>query len=78
MTKEWSAAITTARISSIRNMINGGLLSELEAILDRRTKTCVNCLHFQQDVEICSLAQVRPPAKIIAAGCEKHDEDIPF
>jgi hypothetical protein len=51
---------------------------------------CVNCEHFstsmvQQTVyrstetaEFCVLAQCLPPAKIIAFGCARFSQDIPF
>lgn len=53
--------------------------------------SCISCVHFestdltvpneQGDItkDICKIFKVRPPAKIIANGCEKYDEDdIPF
>lgn len=41
-------------------------------------KTCVTCSHFQTD-EVCKLFNVRPPASVIASGCEKYDDiDVPF
>jgi len=34
--------------------------------------TCVNCVHFNEDKEVCTKGGVnaRPPARIIAFGCE--------
>jgi hypothetical protein len=37
-------------------------------------KTCVLCKHFDEPTEICKLNGKRPPAKIIAYGCECFDE----
>jgi len=43
------------------------------------TRTCVNCLHFDKQKEIClKFNNERPPAKIIAHGCEGYTNDIPF
>lgn len=42
-------------------------------------RTCVNCHHFDEQLEICKLAGARPPARVIAFGCERFDpDDIPF
>lgn len=44
------------------------------------TRTCVSCDHFRTGNETCGLANARPPARIIAFGCEKYsdDMDVPF
>lgn len=44
-------------------------------------QTCVSCEHFKKDGEICELANARPPAQVIADGCDSYkdnDSDIPF
>jgi hypothetical protein len=43
-------------------------------------QSCISCNNFQQSKEICMLANARPPAKIIAFGCERYSDidDIPF
>ena len=51
-------------------------------------QTCISCTHFESiDViggepqETCKLVGKRPPAKVIADGCEKYSDifdDIPF
>jgi len=43
-------------------------------------QTCIKCDHFDEPNEICKLYKMRPPAKIIAFGCEKYEDDdwIPF
>lgn len=53
--------------------------------------TCVTCKHFEtiesitegEIIERCKLVGKRPPAKVIADGCERYmqgflDDDIPF
>lgn len=39
---------------------------------------CVNCDNFDESTEVCSLVNQRPPAKIIARGCERWIVRIPF
>jgi len=46
--------------------------------LDKTTKTCLNCYHFEEKSELCALVKARPPARIIAQGCEYHTDEIPF
>lgn len=43
-------------------------------------KTCIRCDNFNEEKEICKLYNARPPAKIIAFGCEKFSDEhwIPF
>lgn len=43
-------------------------------------KNCLNCIHFNEDDEICKWYKQKPPARVIAYGCESHDdiEEIPF
>lgn len=39
---------------------------------------CPNCEHFNADSEHCQIAGQRPPARVIANGCEQFEEFIPF
>ena len=39
--------------------------------------TCVHCMHFTAQ-ETCALAGMRPPATVIAFGCNQFDPKIPF
>lgn len=43
-------------------------------------QSCINCLKFREKTEICSLANQRPPARVIAFGCPKWEDvdEIPF
>lgn len=56
-----------------------GLGNTIEATLKRGIVTCLNCENFHARNETCALNNKRPPAPIIAFGCEcfKND-DIPF
>lgn len=44
------------------------------------TKTCINCDYFAEQRELCTMVKpnARPPARIIAFGCEMFTETIPF
>lgn len=47
--------------------------------LTRATKCCPNCEHFDGQFELCKLANKKPPATIIAFGCEVFvNNDLPF
>lgn len=49
-----------------------------QAMRDCR-RTCVNCIHFDEGIDFCSIARQRPPARVIAFGCSSFEEDnIPF
>lgn len=54
------------------------IIDELANTIERTTRTCLNCTHFYETTEICELAGSRPPAKVIAFGCPKFEEPIPF
>jgi hypothetical protein len=47
--------------------------------MKRATKCCPNCINFLRREEQCGLNRLRPPADVIAFGCECFDEDgVPF
>ena len=49
------------------------------ADLVRRRPTCITCIHFDEPTEVCGLYQARPPARVIAEGCERFiDAEVPF
>lgn len=41
-------------------------------------RNCLTCRHFVEAMETCGEFNARPPARIIAYGCEKHSNEIPF
>ena len=66
-----------ARYEMIANMTNALSLVFTEAHIHIN---CLNCINFKVSEEICVLANLRPPAKVIAYGCPKWEDkdDIPF
>lgn len=58
------------------------LMEALEKVVKSEVRscvtTCMNCQHFSEGVEKCELNFQRPPARIIANGCECWEERIPF
>jgi hypothetical protein len=50
----------------------------VKTALNDACRTCLTCDHFQQAKETCGLNGQRPPAKIIAFGCECYENEIPF
>ncbi len=46
--------------------------------IELRDKTCLNCERFKEDEEICEHYGQRPPARVIAFGCETYLALIPF
>lgn len=48
------------------------------AEFERLVQTCITCEHFDEPREICNLAAKRPPAKVIAYGCNAWKERTPF
>ena len=54
-------------------------VGELLTKTDYIYQGCINCNNFNQTLELCKLANQRPPAKVIVFGCPKWDFDgIPF
>lgn len=47
------------------------------AVVDGR-RTCVHCDHFDPSIEHCALVNQRPPARVIAFGCDRFEDSVPF
>lgn len=48
-------------------------------LIDRQqVVTCINCIQWNDHDEKCTLAKIRPPARVIVFGCPAWEEDIPF
>lgn len=55
-----------------------GLRDYICDALERATKSCLTCDNFIEETEICRLNNQKPPARIIAFGCECYADKIPF
>lgn len=65
-----------------------GVARDLQMTLERHnvkladglTPSCISCEWFDEKAEICNGWKARPPARVIAFGCEqyKDNDDIPF
>lgn len=44
-------------------------------------RSCINCRHFREQQEICTGIPphtARPPARVIAYGCDMHSAEVPY
>jgi len=48
--------------------------TELEAC----TRSCLTCDRFDEPNEICNKYGGRPPARVIAFGCDGYEDKVPF
>lgn len=62
------------RIEAVSAQFAKGLVQ----VVENAAKTCVVCDHFDLPKEVCMLNKMRPPARIIAFGCECFENEIPF
>ena len=70
--------IRTRTIGEIASMIADQVRDTVQETIDLNVRNCVTCKQFDQAGETCKLAGIRPPAKIIAYGCEQWQEIDPF
>lgn len=54
------------------------LVKSIASVVECTVKTCITCENFDEDKEQCGLNGLRPPARIIAFGCECWEDRIPF
>ncbi len=64
----------------IRSAAANAAVRVLEDAVNHPFKTCLRCDNFDEEKELCKLYNARPPARVIAFGCEKFDDEnwIPF
>ena len=41
-------------------------------------RSCMICVLFNEQKELCIKYNIRPPARVIAYGCPEFDECVPF
>lgn len=56
----------------------GEIAGKLSGQLEKACRTCVLCQHFDDTKELCGLNFLRPPAMVIAFGCECFEQEVPF
>lgn len=48
-------------------------------VIHFETKNCLNCYRFVEGPDLCTIAQARPPARVIVTGCQAwEDRRTPF
>lgn len=73
---------TDAELALLNNIRQEGMkqiaLMITEFLMDKGMfTTCLNCAYWIPNEESCQYYKQKPPAKVIAIGCETHT-DIPF
>lgn len=58
--------------------VSAEIMRDLERILNSKTRNCLNCVLFTEGTEQCERWHMRPPARVIAHGCDAHEDEIPF
>ena len=63
----------------LQSAIHGIIIKTIETT-DPLYKSCLNCNQFNEQKELCGLANQRPPARVIAYGCPSWEDvdEIPF
>lgn len=59
-----------------RNRLEQNLKQLIEEA--RLYRSCITCDHFVEITEQCGMFKSRPPARVIAMGCDYYQEEIPF
>ena len=74
------ARMSDEQIQGFANDVANRLGPSIASHLKNATRCCPNCEHFQGGmIEKCGLNNLRPPATVIAFGCECFvDNEIPF
>lgn len=69
--------IEVSRVRAYRELAKD-IAERVTEQLETLTKTCLTCEHFTEKTELCGLVNKRPPARVIAFGCEQYEDQIPF
>lgn len=52
---------------------------QVRALREGSIRSCCNCEQFNRQTELCLIAgDQRPPALVIALGCDSWEQEIPF
>jgi hypothetical protein len=73
------AKVTDEQLEGMARYICEHMIPTLKNTLQNATKSCPNCEHWTGVRELCGLNMKRPPATVIAFGCECfEDNGCPF
>lgn len=73
------ARMSDEQIQGFANDVAARLGPSIASHLKNATRCCPNCEHFDVGQEKCKLNWKRPPAHIVAFGCECFvDNEVPF
>ncbi len=71
--------VSDSAIEGIARELTKRLMPSIGAHFRNSVKCCPNCENFDGGMERCRLNDKRPPAAVIAFGCECFvDNDLPF
>lgn len=68
----------------LRNDAKASLTNIVTSAIEREHnflyQCCLNCENFNEKLELCLLANKRPPVRVLTFGCEKwlDKDEIPF
>ena len=64
----------------LRSAITGAIWAQFNRNDIYPFQSCINCVNFVEQTEKCTLAQQRPPARVIVFGCQCYvdNQEIPF
>lgn len=55
------------------------MLKLTEKLIEKQLITsCLTCVNFNEGMEVCVIAQARPPIRVLVLGCPSWSEDLPF
>jgi len=65
----------------VEHELKAALLIAIERFVAKEgQRTCLTCILFRENGEMCIKHDRRPPARVIAYGCADyaHDDELPF
>lgn len=65
-------------IDAVTMALLRNLLKDIPRHLELMTRCCINCNNWGENSEICNKANLKPPARVIAFGCEMFEEREKF
>jgi hypothetical protein len=73
MPPNWKADLPPEDFAALAHQTAAYLGRKITMDLIALQRTCVVCKNFRSDAETCGLNNQRPPARIIAFGCEMFE-----